>query len=53
MHAKTKIRLHLTFVNIDSFCLLRTRLIVHWRHLVITFSVEEFSSISQIKGFLL
>ena len=39
--------------NIDSFCLQRTRLIIQQRHLVVTFSVEEFSSISQIKSFLL
>ena len=34
---------------IDSFCLQRTRLVVKWRHLVVTFSVEQFSNISQIK----
>ena len=39
--------------DIDSFCLYRTRHVVKWRHLVVTFSVEEFSSISQIKSFLL
>ena len=38
---------------IDSFCLWRTRLVVKWRHLVVTFSVEEFSSILQLKSFSL
>ena len=37
----------------QTTCLQRTRLVVKWRHLVITFSVEEFYSISQIKSFLL
>ena len=31
--------------SIDCFCLYRTRLEVKWRHLVVTLSVEEFSSI--------
>ena len=39
--------------TIDSFCLHRPRLVVKWRHLVVTFCVEEFSSVSQIKYFLL
>ena len=29
------------------------RLIVKWRHLVVTFSIEEFSIISENKSFLL
>ena len=32
-------------------CLKRTRLVVKWRHLVVTFSVEELFSIAQIKSF--
>ena len=40
-------------ITIDSFCLQRTRLVVQWRNLVVTFSVESFSSILQIKSFLL
>ena len=35
----------------NSFCLHRTRLKVKWRLLVVTFSIEEFSGISQIKRF--
>ena len=42
-----------TTVFLDRFCLKRTRLVVKWRHLVVTFSIKEFSSISQIKCFLL
>ena len=31
-----------------KLCLKRNRLVVKWRHLVVTFSVEEFSSIAQL-----
>ena len=36
------------FTYIDSFCFYRARLIVKWRHLVVTFPLEEFSSIARI-----
>ena len=45
--------LRLDILCVDSFCLYITILIVKWRHLVVTFSVGEFSSISLIKSFLL
>ena len=44
---------HVIKMTTDSFCLSRPILIVMYRHLVVTFSIEEFSSLSQIKSFLL
>ena len=38
---------------LDSFCLNRTWLIVKWRHLVVTFSLEELSSNLQVQRFIL
>ena len=42
-----------TSLDMESLCLYKTRLVLMWRHLEVTFSLEEFDSISLIKSFML